>query len=58
MYFSNILGLPLGFWMIFTSFKWAPEKVGRAACRTLFNCAGSAAGRIQTTANICCTSTL
>jgi solute carrier family 50 protein (sugar transporter) len=31
VYFSNILGLPLGFWMIFTSFKWANEKVSQGS---------------------------
>jgi len=30
VYFSNILGLPLGFFFIFTSLKFAPEKVRRA----------------------------
>ena len=28
VYFSNILGLMLGFFFIFTSYKFAPEKVG------------------------------
>jgi hypothetical protein len=31
VYFSNILGLPLGFFFIFTSLKFAPEKVSHQA---------------------------
>jgi hypothetical protein len=31
VYFSNILGLPLGFFFIFTSLKFAPEKVSRSS---------------------------
>lgn len=32
VYFSNILGLPIGIFFVFTALKFAPEKVSACSC--------------------------